>query len=172
MCGCVLWRRRFVEHCPLFWSMFLKHPLPLTHTPLTVSKRTVRSCEIMHQMFTWDRVSVLREGYVLSREDSEFIRSLSKASFGGFDDSYCEEEMVQHVFWGVLASLRGFIYRLGSSCLKASLGSLFFVSASLLKIQGASPPPVSSTSKLPHPRYPSFSWLSSSLPLYFSSSLS
>ena len=78
-----------MEHCPLFWSMFLKRPLPLTHTPLTVSKRTVRSCEIMHQMFTWDRVSVLREGYVLSREDSEFIRSLSKASFGGFDDSYC-----------------------------------------------------------------------------------
>lgn len=168
-----------MEHCPFFWSMFLNVPLPLTHTPLSVSKHMVCSCEIMHQMFTWDRVSVLREGYVLSREDSEFIRSLSKTSFGGFDDSHCEKKMVQHVFWGVLASLRGFIYRLGSSCLKASLGSLFFVSkrfsplsASFLKIQGASPPPVSSTSKLPHPHCPSFSWLSSSLPLYFPCSLS
>ena len=168
-----------MEHCPFFWSMFLNVPLPLTHTPLSVSKHMVRSCEIMHQMFTWDRVSVLREGYVLSREDSEFIRSLSKTSFGGFDDSHCEKKMVQHVFWGVLASLRGFIYRLGSSCLKASLGSLFFVSkrfsplsASFLKIQGASPPPISSTSKLPHPHCPSFSWLSSSLPLYFPCSLS
>ena len=136
-----------MEHCPFFWSMFLNVPLPLTHTPLSVSKHMVRSCEIMYQMFTWDRVNVLREGYVLSREDSEFIRSLSKTSFGGFDDSHCEKKMVQHVFWGVLASLRGFIYRLGSSCLKASLGSLFFVSkrfsplsASFLKIQGASPP--------------------------------
>ena len=168
-----------MEHCPFFWSMFLNVPLPLTHTPLSVSKHMVRSCEIMHQMFTWDRVNVLREGYVLSREDSEFIRSLSKTSFGGFDDSHCEKKMVQHVFWGVLASLRGFIYRLGSSCLKASLGSLFFVSkrfsplsASFLKIQGASPPPISSTSKLPHPHCPSFSWLSSSLPLYFPCSLS
>lgn len=168
-----------MEHCPFFWSMFLNVPLPLTHTPLSVSKHMVCSCEIMHQMFTWDRVSVLREGYVLSREDSEFIRSLSKTSFGGFDDSHCEKKMVQHVFWGVLASLRGFIYRLGSSCLKASLGSLFFVSkrfsplsASFLKIQGASPPPISSTSKLPHPHCPSFSWLSSSLPLYFPCSLS
>ena len=168
-----------MEHCPFFWSMFLNVPLPLTHTPLSVSKHMVCSCEIMHQMFTWDRVNVLREGYVLSREDSEFIRSLSKTSFGGFDDSHCEKKMVQHVFWGVLASLRGFIYRLGSSCLKASLGSLFFVSkrfsplsASFLKIQGASPPPISSTSKLPHPHCPSFSWLSSSLPLYFPCSLS
>ena len=168
-----------MEHCPFFWSMFLNVPLPLTHTPLSVSKHMVCSCEIMHQMFTWDRVNVLREGYVLSREDSEFIRSLSKTSFGGFEDSHCEKKMVQHVFWGVLASLRGFIYRLGSSCLKASLGSLFFVSkrfsplsASFLKIQGASPPPISSTSKLPHPHCPSFSWLSSSLPLYFPCSLS
>lgn len=49
-------------------------------------------------MFTWDRVNVLGEGYVLHREDSEFMRSLSKASFGGFDDSHCEEKMAQHVF--------------------------------------------------------------------------
>lgn len=64
-------------------------------------------------MSTWDRVNVLGEGYMLNREDSAFIRSLSKTSFGRFDDSHSEEKMVQHLFWGVLASLRGLFIGLG-----------------------------------------------------------